>query len=77
MKLSKNCTFNMHNIRKIDVTYKEDIEYLKWVGLYNDTNIQLIKDGHLLFFTESYAFDGVAAVDTKNNQCVVIDYRSN
>lgn len=75
MKIEKHCNFNLCEERKIDITNKKDIDFLTWIGLNTEENIKLIKEGNLIFFQESYAFEGCAVWDKLNNQCIVIDYR--
>jgi len=41
----------------------------------NEENRNLIKEGKLLFFEEPYMLEGVSVIDTKNNECIVIEYR--
>ena len=74
MKL-KYCEFNKHTEKKIDLKSKDDIDYLKWIGLYCDENLKLIKDNKLRFFEENYSFEGVAVIDYANDEVIVIDYR--
>jgi len=74
MKL-KNCGFNKHTERKMNLDNKEDIDYLKWIGLCCDENLELIKNNKLRFFEEGYAFEGVAVIDYLNDEVIVIDYR--
>jgi len=73
---AKNTVGNKCSIRNIDLNNKEDLEFLDWVGMNNEENKKLIEEGNLLFFEEPYALEGVSVVDIKNNECVVIEYRS-
>ena len=73
---TKLCQFNDCKEQKINLDDEKDVKFLKWIGILpSETNEQLIKDGHIKIFEEGYAFEGCAIFDTKNNECIVIDYR--